>query len=270
MKIGKKITLSLIVYLLIALSYFVFLKFVVYDSEDLNGINLNFHSSIWEFLNIHILDGQKDISLLSLTGSTLFYFLINFILSTFFGVLLGVLLGKFKLIGNISDYFINFFRVMPSIIFIVLFKYQFKFVDYYIYFVGVFASIWPILINTKSGVEKVNFVQREAIKILNLPLKKKLFSFILPEAFPNIWDGMKIAIGISFLITITCEYLNPSLSGLGAFLKSYENDNCSPLVTMFIILWIGLIGIIINLIFDYLETKILWLKKQFSTHDESN
>jgi ABC-type nitrate/sulfonate/bicarbonate transport system permease component len=268
MKLLKKIFTSLIIYIVIALSYYIFLKFIVYNALDAETIELDFNKSIAEFLNIRNLDGHK-VNLFSLTASTLFYFSISFALSSVFGVSIGIILGKIKWLGNISDYFINFFRVMPSIIFIVLFKYQFKFVDNYIYFVGVFASIWPILINTKSGVEKVNFVQREAIKILNLPLKKRLFSFILPEAFPNIWDGMKISIGISFLITITCEYLNPSLLGLGALLKSYENDNLFPLVTMCIILWIGLIGILINLVFDFLETKILWLKKQFSTNDES-
>jgi len=269
MKLLNKVLFSLVIYLVIAICYYAFLTFVVYEPYESLSIELNFSQSITEFLNIQNLDGNK-VTLFSLTASTMFYFLINFLLASILGVIIGIILGKFKLIGSISEYFINFFRVMPSIIFIVLFKYQFKFIDSYIYFVGVFASIWPILINTKSGVEKVNSVQRESIKILNLPLKQRLFSFILPEAFPNIWDGMKISIGISFLITITCEYLNPSLLGLGALLKSYENDNLYPLVTMLIVLWIGLIGIVINLIFDLFETKLLWLKKQFSTNEGTN
>lgn len=159
---------------------------------------------------------------------------------------------------------------MPSIIFIVLFKYQFKIYDYYVFFVGIMASIWPIIINTKSGVEKANFAQRESIKILNLPFRKEIFSYTLPKAFPNIWDGMKISIGISFLITITCEYLDSSLKGLGSLLRDLDTDNEYPLATMCVILWSGLIGIIINLIFDFFEAKILWLKKHFATNNDYN
>jgi len=262
MTIINKTFYSFIAFFTIAILYYLF---TIYSFSDEKGISLEFSKGLNEFLDIDILNG-KSVSLFQLTLSTLFYFFVNFIIASLLGITIGVFLGKFRLIGQISNYYINFFRVMPSIIYIVLFKYQFKFTETYIYFVGVFASIWPVLINTKSGVEKVNIVQREAIKILNLPFRKRLISFILPEAFPNIWDGMKIGLGISFLITITCEYLYTNKSGLGALLKSYE-DNNQPIVSMCIILYIGLLGILINLLFDFLETKILWLNKQFATNE---
>lgn len=262
MKLSKKILYSFIAFFSIAIFYY---AFTIYSFSEEKEINMEFNKSLKDFYEIENLNGNP-VSLFQLTLSTLFYFFVNFGVASILGISIGVILGKFKLIGQVSNYYINFFRVMPSIIYIVLFKYQFKFTDTYIYFVGVFASIWPILINTKSGVEKVNLVQREAIEILNLPLRKRLLSFILPEAFPNIWDGMKIGLGISFLITITCEYLYTDKSGLGALLKSYEDNNL-PLVSMFIILWIGLIGILINILFDFIETKILWLNKQFSTNE---
>lgn len=261
-KIAKNICISLLVFVIISLGYYSFLNYLVYSSQD-----MNFSESFSVFWYIKKLDGS-DVTLISLTLKTISIFFFNFIASSLLGILIGVVLGKNKLIGNISNYFTNFFRVMPSIIFIVLFKYQFKFFNNYIFFVGIIASIWPIIINTKSGVEKSNFAQRESIKILNIPFYKEVFLYILPKAFPNIWDGMKISIGISFLITITCEYLDSSLKGLGSLLKAFETDNVYPLATMSIILWIGLIGIIINLIFDLLETKILWLKNHFATNDE--
>lgn len=261
-KITKNICLSLVVYAVIAILYYSFLTFWVYSYQT-----MNLKESFSKFWDINKLNGS-DVTLFSITLKTLLIFLINFIASSLLGILIGVVLGKNRLIGNISDYFINFFRVMPSIIFIVLFKYQFKFYDSYVFLVGIIASIWPIIINTKSGVEKANFAQRESIKILNLPFEKEIFSYTLPKAFPNIWDGMKISIGISFLITITCEYLDSSLKGLGSLLKDLDTDNEYPLAIMCVILWIGLIGIIINLIFDFLETKILWLKRHFSTNNE--
>ncbi len=242
--------------------YYFFTLYVYANEKD---TNLNLVDSINEFFYISNLNGHHT-NILKLTFSTLYYFFVNFTLASLLGVFIGTALGLNKYTGYISNYYINFFRVMPSIIYIVLFKYQFKFTDNYIYFVGVFASIWPIIINTKSGVEKVNLVQREAIKILNLPFKRRLLSFVLPEAFPNIWDGMKIGLGISFLITITCEYLYPDKLGMGAMLKNYE-DNISPLVSMIIILWIGFMGIILNFIFELFETNLLWLRKQFSTYE---
>ncbi|HRP90466.1 MAG TPA: ABC transporter permease subunit [Edaphocola sp.] len=251
---------SSLIFFIIALFYFLFLKYWVHKNAG-GSVDLHLSRSVTGFWNIDNLNGH-DVSLLSLTGSTLFYFFIVFVLSSLLGVVLGVLMGRFSKFGTATMHFGNFFRVMPSLVFIVLFKYQFRFTETYVYFVGVFACIWPILINTKSGVETTNPTQREAISLLRLPMRETLFSFLLPKAFPSIWEGMRIAMGISFLIVITCEYLNPGLLGLGALLRSYELD-LSPLVTMCIILWIGLIGIIINMVFDFIEEKIPLLNNQF-------
>lgn len=256
----KKTLKSSLVFFFIALFYFLFLKYWVNKGAE-SSIDLNLNNSISSFWNVDNLNGNI-VSLFSLTLSTLYYFFSVFILSSVLGIVFGVILGWFSKVGSTAMHFANFFRVMPSLVFIVLFKYQFRFIDTYVYFVGVFACIWPILINTKSGVETVNPTQREAIFMLRLPIKETLFSFLLPKAFPNIWEGMRIAMGISFLIVITCEYLNPGLLGLGALLRSYELD-LSPLVTMCIILWIGLIGILINMVFDFIEQKIPLLNNQF-------
>src|ERR1035437_4744242 len=155
MTILRKISISLMVYLVIAICYYLFLIYFVYNHEDRQTINLNLSGSLIQFFKIKNLDGH-NVSLFTLTLSTLGYFTLNFLMASLLGIIIGIALGKYKVLGNISNYFINFFRVMPSIIFIVLFKYQFKFIYSYVFFVGVFASIWPILINTKSGVEKVN------------------------------------------------------------------------------------------------------------------
>lgn len=251
---------STVVFFLIGLFYFLFLKYWVHQGQT-DNIDLHLGNSFKSFWQLDHLNGNL-VTLVSLTGSTLYYFFTVFLLSSFLGVLFGVCLGWFTKIGPTAMHFANFFRVMPSLVFIVLFKYQFRFTETYVYFVGVFACIWPILINTKAGIESTNPTQNEAMLMLGLPFKEKLFLFLLPKAFPGIWEGMRIAMGISFLIVITCEYLNPNLLGLGALLRSYELD-LSPLVTMCIILWIGFMGILINLVFDLIEQKLPLLNNQF-------
>ncbi len=270
MALIRKFIYSVISILIIGIAYYLLLRHIYYNplKNEFTEISLNesFFNILKEFRSIDL--NGNSVSIFSLTATTLFHFIVSFLFSVILGVIIGVIIGTNKTLGKISDYFINFFRVLPSIVFIFIFKYQLKFFDYHVFFIGILACIWPIIINTKSGVEKVNKTLRESMSILNIPRYKKLFIFTLPEASPNIWDGIKTSLGIAFLISITCEYLSKSLSGLGAILSFYDELPGSVCQSMIIILWIGFLGVLTNFLLDYIETKILWLKNQFSTDDE--
>jgi bicarbonate transport system permease protein len=270
MPLLKKLIYSLGAILLIGIVYFFLLRHVYYNqttkSFTESSLNENFLDVLKGLVNIDF--NGKSVSIFSLTLITLLHFIVSFIIAVILGITIGVIVGTNKTIGKASDYFINFFRVLPSIVFIIVFKYQLKFFENHVYFVGVIACIWPVIINTKSGVEKVNKTLRESISTLNIPRLKKLILFTLPEASPNIWDGIKTSLGIAFLISITCEYLSKSLFGLGAILSFYDENPGSVCQSMIIILWIGLLGVMTNFLFDYLESRISWLKNQFSTDDE--
>jgi ABC-type nitrate/sulfonate/bicarbonate transport system permease component len=266
----KRFIYSILAIILIGGAYYWLLKSIYYNpttnSYTESSLNDNFFNVVKELLSINF-DG-KSVSIFSLTAITMIHLAISFFAAVIFGILIGVIIGTNKTIGRISDDYINFFRVLPSIVFIIIFKYQFKMFENHVYFVGAIASIWPIIINTKSGVEKKNGTLREAMSILDIPPIKKLLLLTLPEASPNIWDGIRISIGISFLISITCEYLTKPLYGLGSILSFYDESPGYACQSMLIILWIGFLGVLTNFLLNFIESKISWLKNQHKTDNE--
>ena len=188
MKIFKKFFFSFCAMLLIGFAYYFLLRNIYFNpmtnSFNESSLNDNFIDVLQGLVNIDF--NGKSVSIFSLTATTLLHFIVSFLGAVVLGISVGIIIGTYYKIGKISDYFINFFRVLPSIVFIIIFKYQLKLFDYHVYFVGILASIWPVIINTKSGVISVNRTMRDSIKILNIPRFKKLTLFTLPEASPNI------------------------------------------------------------------------------------
>jgi ABC-type nitrate/sulfonate/bicarbonate transport system permease component len=270
MKLLKGLFFSLLATTLIGIIFYLLLLYKHHDSNTgAYGDESLKESWVTVLLSIKstMMNGSS-ISLLAATGNTMIHFFISFLLAAISGVAIGVSMGTYRGFGRRSNYLLNFFRVLPSIVFITVFKYQFKMIESYVYWVGILASVWPIIINTKAGVEKVNLTLRETIMMLNIPPGKKLFQFTLPEAFPDIFNGIKTSMGISFLIAITCEYLYKELRGLGSLLSFYEMD-CAACIahSMFVILIIGFCGVVLNFLIELMEKKIPWLTHQFSTDE---
>lgn len=273
-----KSTIKFFIGILVSIVIGIILYIAVYYSRP---DDTSFQEGFWLVLN-DVLESNannKGVGYFRHISYTMTHFFIPFIISCIIGISLGVLLSIHKRINTISNFFIDFLRVLPSIVFITLFKYNInvkkiletKFgIDFieYLYPVVLIASIWPIIIATKEGVQKVNVTSHMVIQQLNIPYKTKLKAFILPQAFPNIFNGIKISIAIAFLIAITCEYITPELHGLGALLKYYETINEGYYFhTLIVIITIGIVGLIINLFLEIMEKKMAWLKNQYKTDE---
>jgi ABC-type nitrate/sulfonate/bicarbonate transport system permease component len=274
----KKTILKFIIGILVSLiiGYLIYLA-VYYSQPDDSSFKKGLSIILEEVINSNI-HNQKVGYYQHILFSVL-HFSIPFLFSMFFGISFGIIFSLNKKINSVSNFFIDFLRVLPSIVFIGLFKYSIntkKLINEvlgidnieYVYFVVLIASIWPIIIATKEGVQKVNKTSNMVIQQLNIPWFNKLKIFILPEAFPNIFNGVKISIAIALLIAITCEYITPEIHGLGALLQSYEIEaNGYYFHTIIVIISIGLLGLFINFILELIENNLSWLNNQYKTND---
>jgi ABC-type nitrate/sulfonate/bicarbonate transport system permease component len=269
MKTIYKLLYSIITIVIIGIAFYFIVESKYYDSNTGHHTDSSFDESFTEVLNNFIYPQYNgtQTSILENTAVSLFHFIISFIFSILIGTSIGMVLGLNVRINRVTDYTINFFRVLPSIVFITIFKYQLQMGSKHVFFVGIIASIWPIIITTRSGASKSIITLEYSIQQLNLPHLKKLYIYTIPKAFPNIWDGVKTSLGIAFLITITCEYISPSLHGLGETLNQYENLPGSVLYSLLMVLWIGFIGIILNSALEFFERKILWLNRNIQTRN---
>jgi nitrate/nitrite transport system permease protein len=105
------------------------------------------------------------------------------------------------------------------------------------------CSLWTTLINTAIGVTSVDKDLVNVGKVLQLPLATRVRKIILPSAMPYIFTGMRLSLGVGWMVLIAAEMLaqNP---GLGKFVwDEFQNGSSDSLARIMVAVFtIGIIG----------------------------
>ena len=108
-------------------------------------------------------------------------------------------------------------------------------------------SLWPTLLNTSVGAESVDRDLLNVAEVLRLNWWTRLRKIILPSALPYIFTGMRLSLGVGWMVLIAAEMLaqNP---GLGKFIwDEFQNGSSRSLSRiMFAVVVIGIIGFILD------------------------
>jgi nitrate/nitrite transport system permease protein len=125
-------------------------------------------------------------------------------------------------------------------------------------FVIFICSVWPMLINTAFGVAGVRRDWINVARTLEVgPLRKSL-QVILPAAAPTILTGMRISIGIAWLVIVAAEMLVGG-TGIGYFIWN-EWNNLSLTNVIFAILVIGVVGMVLDWMFGRLQRAVSYVE----------
>jgi nitrate/nitrite transport system permease protein len=111
-------------------------------------------------------------------------------------------------------------------------------------FVIFICSIWPMLINTAFGVASVRRDYLNVARTLELRPVRCALTVILPAAAPTILTGMRISIGISWLVIVAAEMLVGG-TGIGYYVWN-EWNNLNLTSVIFSIIMIGLVGMALD------------------------
>jgi len=111
-------------------------------------------------------------------------------------------------------------------------------------FVIFICSLWPMLINTAFGVSAVRKEWINVARTLEVGPIRRAFTIILPAAAPTIVTGMRISIGIAWLVIVAAEMLVGG-TGIGYFVWN-EWNNLSITNVIIAILVIGLVGMLLD------------------------
>lgn len=186
--------------------------------------------------------------------------LIGFIFASIIGIIFGILIGKIKYIKNILSPFIDFLRPLPSSAIILTVVIIITNTELAFLFIITFGAIWPIIINTISGVENVNINATKSINQLKLNKYKYLLKFLLPEAAPEIFAGLKISLSICLILAITAELVGGGTNyGIGYYLLRIETGGNYSLHYACIVS-ISILGFTLNRLLNIVELKHPWLK----------
>jgi nitrate/nitrite transport system permease protein len=113
-------------------------------------------------------------------------------------------------------------------------------------FVIFICSIWPMLINTTFGVAGVRQDWINVARTHELSPMRTAFSVILPAAAPTILTGMRISIGIAWLVIVAAEMLVGG-TGIGYYVWN-EWNNLDLSAVIFSIFMIGLVGMLLDML----------------------
>ncbi len=109
------------------------------------------------------------------------------------------------------------------------------------------CSLWPTIINTALGVASIDKDLLNVAKVLRLPWQTKLFKLVMPSSLPLIFTGMRLSLGVGWMVLIASEMLaqNP---GLGKFVwDEFQNGSSDSLARLMVaVLTIGVIGFVLD------------------------
>ena len=169
---------------------------------------------------------------------------------------LGFVIGMSRLVYRALDPFIQVLKPISPLAWMPLALYTIKDSDISGIFVIFICSIWPMLINTAFGVASVRKEWLNVARTLEVSPLRKAFEVILPAAAPTILTGMRISMGIAWLVIVAAEMLVGG-TGIGYFVWNEWNNLSLPNV-IFAILVIGIVGMLLDLMFARLQKAVTY------------
>jgi len=173
------------------------------------------------------------------------------------GVPVGVLMGRIKWFRNYSNSPFQFLRMISPLSWTPLAVLVFATWDGSIIFLIAIASVWPVMFATAAGLAKVDPNWFKVARNLGANPFQMLTKIIMPAIAFDIFSGIRLALGVAWIVLVPAEYLGVT-SGLGyAIEDARETLSYNHLTAL--VLTIGVIGYV-------LDSSLVMLIKRYSWH----
>ncbi|WP_411880289.1 ABC transporter permease [Polaromonas sp. YR568] len=176
------------------------------------------------------------------------------------GLLLGLFAGLWKKGEEIFDAPLQMLRTIPFISAVPLFIIWFGIDESVKIIIILVATIFPVYLNTYSGVRSVDPKLIEAARIFGLSHARIIRHVILPTAMPSILVGIRYAAGVSLLALVVSEQIN-ARAGIGYILANANLNQRSDIIIAGIIVY-AFLGILTDIIMRKVESSLLPWKPQ--------
>lgn len=175
---------------------------------------------------------------------------IGYFLASIVAIPLGILMGISPVAYRAFNPYVQLLKPVSPLAWLPLGLYILRDSEQTGIFIIFISSMWPTLINTAFGVANVDQDYLDVANTLGASRLRTIFKVIIPAALPNILSGLRISMGIAWLVIVAAEMLLGT--GLGYFIWNEWNNLYIPniLVAIFII---GFVGLLLDSIFVALE-----------------
>ena len=181
---------------------------------------------------------------------------LGYLLAVSVAIPVGFLIGMSPLMSRALDPFIQVMKPISPLAWMPLALYTIKDSGISAIFVIFICSLWPMLINTAFGVATVRRDWLNVAKTLEMSPGRTAWRVILPAAAPIILTGMRISIGIAWLVIVAAEMLVGG-TGIGYFVwNEWNNLSITNVITA--ILFIGVIGMLLDQLMAKLQRLVAY------------
>ena len=175
------------------------------------------------------------------------------------GVPLGVAIGLFASLRQLSHVPFQFLRMISPLAWMPVAVLAFASWDGAIVFLVAIAAVWPVLFSSAQGVRRIDPLWFKVARNLGADGLQMLRRIIFPAIAQDIFAGIRLAVGVAWIVLVPAEYLGVT-SGLGYAINdardTLEYDTLAAMVVV-----IGVIGFV-------LDGICVTLIKRFSWHEE--
>lgn len=194
--------------------------------------------------------GPGDLGIGWLLIASLRRVLLGFLLGAVVAIPIGFLVGMSKKAMLVLNPLIQIFKPVSPLAWLPVALAIFSLADPSAIFVIFITSLWPTIINTALGVSSVPKDYLDVARVLEMPRWRQITKVIWPASLPYIFTGLRISLGIAWLVIVAVEMLTGG-TGIGFFV--WDEWNRLNLSSVFLaILVIGITGLVL----DYMVGKV--------------
>ncbi len=169
---------------------------------------------------------------------------VGFGLAAVVGIPLGFMIGRFDFLDRMSSPVISLLRPVSPLAWLPLGLLMFKAANPAAIWAIFICSIWPMIINTAVGVQRVPQDYMNVARVLNLSEWKIVTKILFPAVLPYTLTGVRLAIGTAWLVIVAAEMLTGGV-GIGFWVwDEWNNLNVTHIIIA--IFAIGIVGLLLE------------------------
>jgi nitrate/nitrite transport system permease protein len=183
---------------------------------------------------------------------------VGFGLAAVVGIPVGFMIGRFKVLNSMVSPLISLLRPVSPLAWLPIGLLVFKAANPAAIWTIFICSIWPMIINTAVGVQRVPADYLNVARVLNLSEWKVMTRILFPAVLPYTLTGVRLSVGTAWLVIVAAEMLTGGV-GIGFWVwDEWNNLNVKHiLIAIFVI---GVVGLL-------LEWLLISIAKRFTYDD---
>ncbi|GAA3055634.1 ABC transporter permease [Pseudonocardia yunnanensis] len=205
-------------------------------------------SMLRAFAPQHALPAVVDLArqgvLLDDVATSLWRLLVGLLVAAVLGLAIGLAVGLLPLLDAATGPVFQFLRMISPLSWAPVAIGLFGIGHRPVFFLVAAAAIWPIVLNTTAGVRSIDPGFLLAARALGATRTEALVTVVLPAIRPHILTGLRLALGIAWVVLVPAEMLGVT-SGLGYEILN-SRDQLAYDKVMAVILVIGLLGFVLD------------------------